>query len=957
MATRSGKGLLSLAKTPPTVHSVRREASARPCEVCMRAKIGAILLVPGLLCLCAPLAGAAAPEYIEVDGEWEIDRRLHDACVVAVPDFIGGNIHIEADFVQGWISGWIEGDGTFSSSYTLPAECGHEQPDDYDKTHLETWTGTLSNISGEFEGELDVATGEFEIDVFIFVDSVGERVTPGGQYMCDTDYWTPTCDLGPIATEQWGVVSGVVLPTGVSEGEIDWYTAFCAKVSPSHIQWGEDCPTIGDWEADVTEVVWGENEPPEVGEIGSSPAEPNSEDTVTFTVTATDLDNDELSYTWFFDGVIDPASGPSASWRKPPPGDHEIEVDVSDGVETIERYLTIRVSEQVGAGDQDDDGVPDDEDLCPTEWGDGDDGCPPFAATLGCTPARPLPEDTVTCTATVAGIHVGETMEYEWYLDGDNMQSGGGASWTWAESTKGEHEVLVDAGGEGRTATARLGLDVGGGVVDKETAGFFVEKLTCNSNITSDEILGCTATLKRENEDIGALAVTWRIDGQAAMQETVAGNSSSWSLDRPAPGDHTVQALVVDPSTNFAQLASAAAKVRPGRNEAIPPAVQAMAAGLSTLTIGGWLWLEHLRRLREAALAAPPPPRTDVPDWINDKRPLAQIWADEAAAEAARRGLSPDEWWRNPVTGDYVHVKVLENEVDRLEQASLKDEWRRYVDVLGTYEGSEEVGAFIKQNESNVWRGDRIDPEQMERLHRAIDRLRRAETGFRKVPEYTGKQQMLDYMGSLSKSTGARIVLAIGTAGKSEMLLAPWAMHQRMVDRVQAGWSDLEVATATYKEFKNEAIMYAGGTAVVGLGAPSIGRAALSGTGQVAKRLLPTAWTKALAKAGKKIVEVATRPIGPDLGDMAAKSTRRVVEAATGWNESLRRAADRTMKLAGKAYEFGSQPIGRALTQVRKSWDLSRKGVSDAWNKAGDYARLSDLRQVNAELADACSRT
>ena len=917
----------------------------------MRAKVGASLLILGLLCLAAPL-GAAAPEYVEVDGEWELDRRLHDACVVAVPDVIGGSIHIEADFVKGWISGWIEGDGDFTSSYTLPAECEHDDPDDYDKTHLETWTGTLSNISGEFEGEFDTATGAFELEVSIYVDSVGEASAPGRQYMCNTDSWTQTCDLGPIYTDQLADISGVVSPGGVSDGEIDWYTAFCATVSPGRTDWGDNCPTLGWWEADPTDVIWGKNEPPEVGEIGSSPAEPNSQDTITFSVAATDSDGDELSYTWYFDGVIDPASGPSASWRKPTPGDHEIEVDVSDGVETIERYLTIRVSEAVGAGDQDDDGVPDDEDLCPTEWGQGEDGCPPFAATLGCTPAQPMPEDAVTCSVTVAGVHVGETVEYEWYLDGDGVGSGG-ASWTWPKSADGDHEVLVDVLGQGRTATASLGLEVGGGVVDKDIAGFFIQNLACNSNITSDEILGCTATLKRDRDDVGALTVTWRIDGQTASRESVPGNTSSWTLDRPAPGDHTVQALVVDPVTNYAQLASAPAKVRPGQNYPIPPGVQAMAAGLSTLTIGGWLWLEHLTKRREAAVAAPPQPRTDVPDWVFDKRPLAQIWADEATAEAARRNLNPQEWWRNPVTGDFVHVKVLEAEVDRLEQASLKDEWRRYVDVFGTYRGSEEVGAFIKQNESNIWRGDRIDADQMERLRRAIERLRRAETGFRKVPEYTSKQQFLDYMGSLSQSTGARIVLALGTAGKSEMLLAPWAMHQRMVDRARAGWSDLEIATATYKEFKNEAMMYAGGTAVVGLGAPSIGRAVVSGTGQVAKRLLPTAWTKALSRAAKAIYQTATRPIGPDLGEVARKGARRLVEAATGWNESLRQAADRTMKLAGKAYEFGSQPIGRALTQVRKSWELSRKGVSNAWNKAGDLARLSELRGVNAQLAEA----
>lgn len=675
----------------------------------MTAKVGAILLVLALLGLCAPLVGAAAPDYVEVDGEWELDRRLHDACVVTVPDVIGGDIHIEADFVAGWIEGWIDGDGSFTSSYTLPAECEHADPDDYDKTHLETWTGTLSNITGEFSGEFDTATGEFEIDVFIFVDSVGEASAPGRQYMCETDYWTPTCDLGPISVEQWGVVSGTVLPSGVNEGEIDWYTAFCARISPGHTKWGEDCPTVGDWEADVTEVVWGENEPPEVGEIGATPVEPSSEDTVTFVVTATDPDADELTYTWFFDGVIDPASGPQATWSKPPPGDHEIEVDVSDGVDTIERYLDIRVSEAVGAGDQDDDGVPDDEDLCPTEWGQGDDGCPPFAASLGCAPARPMPEDAVSCTVAVAGIHVGETMAYEWYLDGDNVQSGGGTSWSWAKSTKGDHEVLVDVGGEGRTTTARLGLDVGGGLVDAETAGFHIASLACNSGITSDEILGCSATFERDSEEIGALAVTWRIDGLVAMNEATAGNSSDWALDRPAPGDHTVQVMVVDPSTNFAQIAPAVAKVRPGRNDAIPPVVQVTAAGATLLTLGGWLWLEALRNSRLASAAASLPaeglgtlqPGGDGP-LIDENGRL--IWPNEDGlyqqyADGDWRWVDRDE--AAQLIQDAQHWKGV-NALDRrralLEHQDWSDEqWNNLIDRNLQWAEEERRGAFDRQ--------------------------------------------------------------------------------------------------------------------------------------------------------------------------------------------------------------------------------------------------------------------
>ena len=155
------------------------------------------------------------------------------------------------------------------------------------------------------------------------------------------------------------------------------------------------------------------------------------------------------------------------SWPKPAPGDHTISVVVSDGAETVEAFLDVRVYHGSAAADLDDDGVPDDEDLCPEEWGLGDDGCPPFSATIGCVPARPMPEEAVTCAAQTSGEHVGESVLYDWYLDGGSVLSGSVATWTWGAATGGGHEVLVDVRGEGRSATATLALEVAGGMVDR----------------------------------------------------------------------------------------------------------------------------------------------------------------------------------------------------------------------------------------------------------------------------------------------------------------------------------------------------------------------------------------------------------------------------------------------------------------------------------------------------------
>jgi membrane protein CcdC involved in cytochrome C biogenesis len=632
-----------------------------------------LFLASAVLFTMAVPAEAAAPKQVTVDGEWELDRREHDACQLLVPPVIGGDIHIEANFEAGTVEGWLTGSG--AGSYTMPATCDTEKPTPYDFDTEETWTAELSNIQADFGGTLDKQTGAFEFDIDIYVETYGERSAAGHQYMCGTDYWTPTCILPEVDTEQLGTISGVIRPTGFSEGEIDWYTAYCALINPGQIPWGSgDCQTIGDWEGEVTEVVWLENRPPEIAGLGAAPADPTSEDTVVFSVTAADPDGDELTYTWYFDGVIDPASGPQANWRKPPPGDHEIEVDVSDGVETVDSFLDLRVSEHVGGPDQDDDGVPDDEDRCPTEWGSGDDGCPEFAAAVNCAPARPMPEESVTCGVRLSGKHVGETFVYEWYVDGGNVQSGATASWTWAKPTEGVHEVLVDVTGEGRSATGSYGLDVTGGIVDAETAGFSLSAIGCNSGITGDEILGCSATIARSRDDVGMLSVTWILDGQPIATEATEGSSTGWSLDGPPAGDHVVQVVAVDPVTNLGQAGSVVINIRPSAADLEDAAAAAALAtgiglllagtGLSTLAnvsaaLAGMTPDQIAESIRHAVETVPEliDPRDgavlqvdgdrvywdDDTGWID--RATAQDWITELAVQRIQRDQATEQTW------------------------------------------------------------------------------------------------------------------------------------------------------------------------------------------------------------------------------------------------------------------------------------------------------------------------
>jgi hypothetical protein len=289
----------------------------------------ALLAGAAALLSAAPPAWAARPARVTLDGEWQIDRSQHDACFVAVPPLITGRMHLEADFEAGTVVGWLDGQG--SGSYTVPAECKHENPDDYDRWNLETWDAEFTLIQGEFSGDLDPVTGQFEVNATIAVEAGVVRDAPDAQWMCGTDDWTDTC----VYSYEWedpGTLSGTVSGTGVNRGAIDWYAPFCAAMSPGHVTWtDEGCPHEGQWEGTVTEVVWSENRPPRIQDVTVEPSTPREGEPVTLTAVAHDPDDDRLAFHWTVDGAVQGATGASLRLMEASAGDYWVELVVEDG--------------------------------------------------------------------------------------------------------------------------------------------------------------------------------------------------------------------------------------------------------------------------------------------------------------------------------------------------------------------------------------------------------------------------------------------------------------------------------------------------------------------------------------------------------------------------------------------------------------------------------------------------
>lgn len=69
-----------------------------------RLAAAAVLGIAALATAAAP-ARAADPARVTLDGEWQLDRSEHAACLVVVPPLLGGTMHLEADFEQGTVEG------------------------------------------------------------------------------------------------------------------------------------------------------------------------------------------------------------------------------------------------------------------------------------------------------------------------------------------------------------------------------------------------------------------------------------------------------------------------------------------------------------------------------------------------------------------------------------------------------------------------------------------------------------------------------------------------------------------------------------------------------------------------------------------------------------------------------------------------------------------------------------
>lgn len=380
-----------------------------------------------------------------------------------------------------------------------------------------------------------------------------------------------------------------------------------------------------------------------------------------------------------------------------------------------------------------------------------------------------------------------------------------------------------------------------------------------------------------------------------------------------ATTDETVTDPAADPATADPDEAETTTTTTDDGLEAAPLAALAALAGsaaLHALSRGGRRDGDLDDDLLQEPSRWEPPPRRDVPSWVTDPRPLSEIWAEEAAAEASRHG--GDLRWdpeRNALT------TPERREADRLEhlQREGRDRWHQITSAIGP-SGMTDLVDYLDHAEAHVVRADgEIDLEALARVEAAVERLGHLHLGYLQAEDYTYRDAAWDTLGEGARHPVVRIGAGLLLGPGADPVLQTLAMIAGTDQMIREGATEREILDA----LTDELVLY-GGLSIA-------------------------------AMAGGQLVQANAAEIRRAVGEAARAGTELADHLLAQLPEDIARA----LATAGRdSIQFLDQLNRFGNTDVTDAW---RRGLGNTWNHAGHTSRLAQLTATDPRLGRSVS--
>ncbi len=303
--------------------------------------------------------------------------------------------------------------------------------------------------------------------------------------------------------------------------------------------------TVTDGRQSSPEPPVGNRDPEIIGEIEMSSDSPVLDERITFSIKATDPDQDSLTYSWYLDDERQSATGSSFSWTAIEGNDHEVRVEVSDGKGgSANASLSFFVACPITIGSAN--SRPQQFDLCSTAESN-------FELELIMEPTQPTQDTTVAFTA-IATRKDGKAanVEFVWTinnLDGSTLQ---GFFCNRREGTSETRDICTMSSGyfsansdHTFSVTAFLGLESISKSVSFKVRGNSDPSVSAFNHRPKEPTADTLVTLEvfAEDSDGDDLSYEWFINGEKQ-------NNSEWYYDWKNPnhidGEVVVEVTVTD---------------------------------------------------------------------------------------------------------------------------------------------------------------------------------------------------------------------------------------------------------------------------------------------------------------------------------------------------------------------------------------------------------------------------